>query len=137
MQSSGPSEGAAALKAGVSKLSLLLLCMPLSPLLWRAGWLCPTPILSCSIRGDSKDTYTDGRPPESVAMPAREASPQWAAWWMSTSELREGRRYPGRWEGRCPCCLPRGDLLQQASDFLIHIRSAQKGFWFIQKQKGA
>lgn len=35
-----------------------------------------------------------------------------------------------------PCHLPRGDLLQQASDFVVGISSTQKGLRFIQKQKG-
>lgn len=34
-----------------------------------------------------------------------------------------------------PCCLPRGDLLQQESDFLVEISSAQKGLRFIQKHR--
>lgn len=111
---------------------LSLLCTPLRPPLPCRR---PAPVLGCLIRGDGTETHADRRPPESAAVPAREASTQRP----SASQLR-ARQGPSRQVRRQLAdarATPssRGDLLRQASDLLLELSSAQEGLRFIQKHR--
>lgn len=96
----------------------------------RACCLCPAPVLSCATRGDSKETHADKCPPESAAVPAREAPSWWAMHQLSTSELWASRQLVP-----VPQHLPGVTSCSRQVVSLLRLSKPRKDLRFIQKHR--